>query len=309
MWAFLFPGQGSQFVGMGRDLVEAFPVARRLFEEADEILGAPLSRICFEGPEEELVKTVNTQPAIYLHSMAVLRVLEERGLRPQAAAGHSLGEYSACVASGALEHADAIRLVRRRGELMYAAGLSRPGAMAAVLGLPEAALAEALAEGGSAGTVVAANLNSPGQVVISGDPPAVEKAVEAARGRGAKRALRLPVSGAFHSPLMEPAAEGLRAALDAVRIRDAAIPVFANATAAPARSAEEIRRALEAQLVSPVRWEESMRAMLASGAGRFVEAGPGKVLRGLLRSIERDAWIESAGDPASVAALLEAASV
>ena len=302
----MFPGQGSQFVGMGRDLRDAFPSVRALYEEADEILGAPLSRVCFEGPEDELVKTVNTQPAIYLHSIAVLRLLEERGHRPEAVAGHSLGEYSACVAAGAIEHRDALRLVRRRGELMFQAGLERPGAMAAVLGLSEGALEEALAEARAAGTVVAANLNSPGQVVISGDPPAVEKAMETARARGAKRAMRLPVSGAFHSPLMRPAAEGLRAALAEVPIRDAAVPVFGNATAAPARDAARIREALEAQLVSPVRWEESVRAMRAAGVMQFLEVGPGKVLRGLVRNIDREVAVESIGDPASLEAFAAA---
>jgi len=302
----VFPGQGSQFVGMGRDLRDAFPSVRALYEEADEILGAPLSRVCFEGPEDELVKTVNTQPAIYLHSIAVLRLLEERGHRPEAVAGHSLGEYSACVAAGAIEHRDALRLVRRRGELMFQAGLERPGAMAAVLGLSEGALEEALAEARAAGTVVAANLNSPGQVVISGDPPAVEKAMETARARGAKRAMRLPVSGAFHSPLMRPAAEGLRAALAEVPIRDAAVPVFGNATAAPARDAARIREALEAQLVSPVRWEESVRAMRAAGVMQFLEVGPGKVLRGLVRNIDREVAVESIGDPASLEAFAAA---
>jgi len=306
MRAFLFPGQGSQFVGMGRDLRDAFPAVRALYEEGDEILGAPLSRVCFEGPEDELVKTVNTQPAIYLHSIAVLRLLEERGHRPEAVAGHSLGEYSACVAAGAIEHRDALRLVRRRGELMFQAGLERPGAMAAVLGLSEGALEEALAEARAAGTVVAANLNSPGQVVISGDPPAVEKAMETARARGAKRAMRLPVSGAFHSPLMRPAAEGLRAALAEVPIRDAAVPVFGNATAAPARDAARIREALEAQLVSPVRWEESVRAMRAAGVMQFLEVGPGKVLRGLVRNIDREVAVESIGDPASLEAFAAA---
>jgi [acyl-carrier-protein] S-malonyltransferase len=285
---------------MGRDLAEAFPAVRAFYDEADDILGVRLSRICFDGPEEELVKTVNTQPAIYLHSVAVLRLLIERGFRPGAVAGHSLGEYSACVAAGALDHADALRLVRRRGELMYEAGLGRPGAMAAVMGLDGPLLDEALEAGREAGTVVAANLNSPGQVVLSGDPAAVEKAMEAAKAFGAKRAMRLAVSGAFHSPLMEPAAAGLREALDRVPIRDAAIPVFANVTAAPGRTAAQIRDALAAQLVSTVRWEESMRAMLAAGAGRFLEVGPGKVMRGLLRNIDRDAPIESIGDPASL---------
>jgi [acyl-carrier-protein] S-malonyltransferase len=293
---FLFPGQGSQFVGMGAALHRESATARRVFEEAGEALGMDLARLCFEGPEDELVKTKNTQPAILTHSVAVMRELAERGVTPRGAAGHSLGEYSAYVAAGSLSLADAVRLVRRRGELMYEAGLARPGSMAAILGLDGDTVTAVCAKVVD-GTVVPANLNSPGQVVISGDPPAVEKAMALAKEAGAKRAVPLPVSGAFHSPLMEPASRGLEEALAGVAIAPARIPVVANATAAVVTEPEAIRASLVNQLLSPVRWEASMRALVAAPGGPFVEAGPGKVLKGLLRSIDREASCEAAGDP------------
>ncbi len=307
--AFLFPGQGAQTVGMGRALAEAFASARATFEAADRALGFPLSRICWEGPEDELRKTVNAQPALLTHSVAVGRLFEAAGLRPQWAAGHSLGEYSACVAAGALDFEDAVRLVHRRGALMYQAGLDRPGAMAAILGLARENVESACAEAAAVGVVLAANLNAPGQVVISGEIAAVERACEIARAKGAKRAIRLEVSGAFHSPLMESAAAGLGAALDAVTIRDARCPVVTNVDAQPARKADAIRAALKAQLLGAVRWEDSMRRMRAEGAEGFVELGTGKVLRGLLRTIDREAPSWSAEDPESVSATLSALGV
>jgi len=300
--AFLFPGQGAQSVGMGRALAEAFPEARDAFETADRVLGAPLTRVCWEGPAEELKKSVNTQPALLAHSVAAWRLLDAAGVTPDFVAGHSLGEYSACVAAGALDYEDALRLTRRRGELMYQAGLDRPGAMAAVLGLAGPEVEAACAEAASAGIVRAANFNAPGQVVISGEPAAVDAACERAKARGAKRAIRLEVSGAFHSPLMAPAAQGLAEALAGVTIRDARCPIVSNAWARPVRAAADLRRALEEQLLSSVRWEESMRWLRAEGVEGFVELGTGKVLRGLLRTLDAAATSWNVEDPDSLAA-------
>lgn len=292
--ALLFPGQGSQYVGMGADLVEQFKEAREIFESADSILDFPLSKICFDGPEEALKETRNTQPAIFVHSVAVLEILKSRGELPfGATAGHSLGEYSAYVAAGALSFADALRLVRRRGELMFEAGTERPGTMAAVLGITPEGLTEALSK--VDGVVVPANLNSPGQVVISGEVGAVEEAMERCKEAGAKRVRALVVSGAFHSPLMEGAAQGLDAALAGVEIKPSRVPVYANALAAPAGGPEDIRESLSAQLLSPVRWEETIRNMRSSGFERFVEIGPGKVLSGLARNIDRAATTMTIG--------------
>jgi [acyl-carrier-protein] S-malonyltransferase len=304
--AFLFPGQGAQKVGMGRALAEAFPAARAVFEEADRVLGVSLSRLCWEGPEEELKKTVNTQPALLSHSVAALRLLEARGVRPVFAAGHSLGEYSACVAARTMEFADALLLTRRRGELMYRAGLERAGAMAAVLGLDAATVEAVCGEASARGVVVAANYNAPGQVVVSGEPAAVDAACERAKARGARRAMRLEVSGAFHSPLMAPAAAGLAEALDRVPLRDASVRVVANVSAQPVSGAEEIRAALRAQLLGAVRWEQSMRFLVGAGVDAFVEVGTGAVLRGLLRALDREARCLNVEDPESLAATLAA---
>jgi [acyl-carrier-protein] S-malonyltransferase len=245
---------------------------------------------------------MHTQPALLTHSVAALRLLEAAGIRPDRVAGHSLGEYSACVAAGALTFEDALVLTRRRGELMYEAGLARPGAMAAVLGLSSAEVEAACADAAEAGIVRAANLNAPGQVVISGEPAAIDLACEKAKARGAKRAIKLEVSGAFHSPLMEPAAVGLREALANVTIRDARCPVVSNAWARPVQRADEIRRALEEQLLASVRWEESMRLLRAEGVEGFVELGTGKVLRGLLRTIDASATSWNVEDPDSLTA-------
>lgn len=292
MIALLCPGQGSQSVGMGRDLAESFPTARRTFEEADEALGFSLSSLCWEGPESELTLTVNAQPAILVHSIAVWRVLqEEQPLSVGIAAGHSLGEFSAYVAAGAIQFADGVRTVRRRGELMYGSGKERPGTMAAVLGLDDAAAVELCerASADSGATVVPANYNSPGQLVISGDVDAVRRAEEVARELGAKRVIPLNVSGAFHSPLMAVAAEGLREALDAITISAPNFPVVSNVTAQPVAEANAARSLLLEQLTSPVRWVDSVRSMLIAGATQFVEIGPGNVLTGLLKRIERGA--------------------
>jgi len=282
------PGQGAQKVGMGKDLAERFPVAHEMFNRIDAALGVPLSRIMWEGPEVELTLTHNTQPAILAHSAAVWAVVGERlGPTVRAAAGHSLGEYSAYLAIGAIAPEDAARLVRRRGELMHEAGTRRPGAMAAVLGLAtdqvEAACAEATREGEVA---VAANLNAPDQTVLSGDPPAVERAGEGCKSRGAKRVIPLKVSGAFHSPLMQPAVPGLSQALAAAAFAEPRVPVIANASAGAVRSSVDAKRLLADQLTAPVRWVECMRraAAMAEGA-TFVEIGPGNVLSGLLKRI------------------------
>lgn len=283
----LCPGQGSQKVGMGKDLAERFPAARDLFAAVDEALGVSLSTLMWEGPEEELTLTHNAQPAILAHSAAVFAVVKGKLGTPALGLGHSLGEYSAYVAAGALEAASAARLVRRRGELMLEAGKRRPGAMAAVLALDPVQVVEACAEASKDGEVaVAANLNEPGQTVISGDPAAVERAGEGCKARGAKRVIALKVSGAFHSPLMTPAVTGLREALAATAFRDPKFPVIANATAHPVTVAADATRLLAEQLTAPVRWSESVRAAAAQVAGAsWIEMGPGAVLGGLLKKI------------------------
>lgn len=282
--AFLFPGQGSQYVGMGKDLCEADPRVREIFLRADEVLGVPLSRICFEGPADELTKTKNTQPAIFLHSVALSAVLGDGAAgRAEAVAGHSLGEYSALVHAGALGFEEGLRLVRLRGELMQRAGEERPGTMAAVVGQDRAAVEQACREASSAGIVQCANFNSPGQIVISGSVDGVRKAMEIAKSGGARMVKELTVSGAFHSPLMESARTGLENALEKAEIRDASVPVYANVTAAPEQIAGKIRTLLGAQLTSPVLWESTVTNMIAAGIRRFVEIGPGKVLQGLVK--------------------------
>jgi [acyl-carrier-protein] S-malonyltransferase len=283
----LFPGQGAQKVGMGKDLAEAFPAARDTFLAVDEALNFPLSRTMWEGPVEELQRTHVTQPAILAHSAAVLAVAGSRLPPVAGAAGHSLGEYSAYVAAGTLSAVDAAKLVRRRGELMQEAGERRPGTMAAVLGLATGLVERACSEASSEQeAVVPANLNAPDQTVISGDVAAVERAGKACTALGAKRVVALKVSGAFHSPLMAPAASGLAAALAQTTFAPPAFPVVANASAAAVRDPGQARGLLEAQLTAPVRWVESIQALatLAPGA-RFIEIGPGTVLGGLLKRI------------------------
>lgn len=292
--ALLFPGQGSQFVGMGKDLCERFPAAREVFARADAALDLPLSKIMFEGPEETLRETRNAQPALLTHSLAVWAAMgagwDRAGL---VAAGHSLGEYSAYAVAGALAFEDAVRVVRRRGELMFEAGQKSPGTMAAVMGAGIDAVQEACAAAG--GVVRAANLNSPGQIVISGEIEAVRAAGERLKAAGAKRFIELNVSGAFHSPLMEPAAEGLRATLAAVTVRDAGFPVYANATGEPVTAAAAIRASLVRQLLSPVLWEPTLRALVALRPAGFWEIGPGQVLKGLLRQTDREAACRTLG--------------
>ena len=286
------PGQGAQKVGMGRDLAERFPAAREVFDAVDAALGVPLSRLMWEGPEDELTLTHNAQPAILAHTAAALAVAGPRLLDTvAAAAGHSLGEYTAYVAAGSCRVTDAATLVRRRGELMFAAGTARPGAMAAVLGLPTEQVRAACGDASTDGAVaVAANLNAPDQTVISGDPAGVERAGERCRALGARRVLPLKVSGAFHSPLMAQAVDGLHEALHQVQFADPRFPVVANASAEPVSTGTDAARLLLDQLTAPVRWVECVQrmALLAPGA-RFVEVGPGAVLSGLIRRIVPEA--------------------
>lgn len=288
-------------MGMGRSLFETSSAARAVFQEADATLGFPISRLCFEGPEEELKRTANTQPAILTHSVAALAELREsapdRLEGAVLAAGHSLGEYSACVAAGALSFVDALRLVRRRGELMQEAVPDGAGAMAAIIGLP-AEEVEAVCRDASGGEVVsAANFNSPEQTVIAGHAAAVARASAAALAKGAKRAIPLPVSAPFHSPLMRPARERMTSLLEATDFSDAAIPVVTNVDALPVREGARLRDSLVRQIDSPVRWVESVRRLAGEGVDRGLEIGPGNVLAGLVRRIERGIRVESWGGP------------
>ncbi len=303
--AFLFPGQGSQFVGMGQELARAFPEASHTFEEADDLLGFALSALMFDGPEEELTLTKNAQPAILAHSVAAWRVAGETAGEAAMAAGHSLGEFSAHVAAGTLSFGDALRAVRLRGELMYEAGTKRPGTMAAVLGL---ALDELdgvcrAASRGDDSVVVPANVNSEGQIVISGDLDAVERAMAGATVAGAKRVVPLSVSGAFHSPLMAPAGTGLRAFLEEVDVRSPTLQVYSNVTAAPVTDPSDVRDLLVRQLTSPVLWSDSVLRMVADGAERFFEFGPGNVLTGLNRRNARGLPSAALGTPADIESL------
>jgi [acyl-carrier-protein] S-malonyltransferase len=273
---------------MARDLYDAFPLARDLFAQAQEILGFDLADVCFHGPEERLKQTAITQPAIFVHSAIVSALLRERGVVPDMAAGHSLGEYSALLVAGALSFAEGLRVVKRRGELMQQAGSIAPGTMAAIIGLDEGAVAEICAQAAETGVVQPANFNCPGQVVVSGAVQAVHRAMELARARGAKRVVALVVSGAFHSPLMDYARQHMGEVLAAADIRDAQIPVYANVTARPVRSAAEIRQLLHEQLSRPVLWQNTVQNMMADGATVFYEVGPGNVLTGLLKRINKD---------------------
>ena len=302
---FLFPGQGSQYPGMGRELARDFACARRVFEQADGALGFALSKLCFEGPAETLQLTANTQPAILTVSVAAAEVLRERGARPDFVAGHSLGEYSALVAAGALGFDDAVRLVHKRGEYMQEAVPAGQGAMAALLGLVPSAVEEICRDAAQGQVVSPANLNSPGQVVIAGRREAVERALELAKGRGAKRAMMLNVSAPFHCALMKPAQERLARDLDAVDIRHASVPLMNNVDAQAVQMVPAIRDGLKRQVTAPVRWEESMKALLAQDLRVFIEVGPGKVLSGLLRQIDREATCLRVEDPASLNETLE----
>ncbi len=283
----LFPGQGSQAVGMGRDLAERFPEARAVFQEADDALGFALTRVMWEGPDEELTLTRNTQPALLTHSAAVWAVLRAQGVEAVCAAGHSLGEFSAYHAAGSLTFADAVRAVRRRGELMHEAGQARPGTMAAVLGLDDEIVEGVCHEASSEGSVVvAANFNAPGQVVVSGDVAAVERVSPMLVAAGAKKVAALNVSGAFHSPLMAPAEAGLTEQLEAAEFGAPAFPVASNVDATPVSDPVEARALLVRQLTSSVRWTQCVRTMLGLGVTRFLEVGTGKVLTGMLKRID-----------------------
>ena len=305
--AFLFPGQGSHFVGMGRALAETYPEAREVFAQADQVLGFALSALCFDGPEADLTDTLNQQPALLTASIAALRVIETRApeARPAFAAGHSLGEFSALVAAGSLAFGDAARLVRERGRLMKRAGSLAPGGMAAILSLERDVLA-AVCEEASQATgqrVQIANDNSPGQVVISGDRAALDKAMELARAKGARRVLPLAVTIAAHSALMQPITRSFRGELDAVPFAPMRVPVIGNVYAHPI-DYPDVRDELEAQLTSPVRWSETIQYLVSRGVNRFVEIGPRDVLAGLVRRIDSSVSVMSVGDPVGVELLL-----
>jgi len=306
--AFVFPGQGSQAVGMGKELAETHPVAKETFDEADSILGFSLSQLMWDGPADELNATINTQPALYVHSVAVWRTftLHDRDLGPATVAGHSLGELSALTASGALSFSDGLRLVRTRGELMKRAGELNPGGMAAILGVDIPTLDKVCAEASTAGEIVqVANDNCPGQVVISGHKPALERAMVGAKAAGAKRALALQVSIAAHSPLMDSIQNEWNAAVDACPIEKSQIPVVGNVHAKPMLMANELRADIKAQMQSRVRWTESVQLMLTNGIQAYVEAGNGEVLLGMIKRIDPAAVRIPLGSPKDFVALKE----
>lgn len=299
--AFIFPGQGSQYAGMGKDLAENHKVAREVYSEADDALGFRISELCFNGPEEDLKLTTNTQPAILATSIAALRVVQaEKGYSPDFLAGHSLGEYSALVAAGSLSFADALRTVRARGAFMQEAVPVGTGAMAAILGVEPAVLAEICQEAAQGEIVSPANFNSPGQVVIAGHAQAVNRAIEVAKGRGFRKAMLLPVSAPFHCALMVPAGERLAGTLAQIAVQPLSIPVVTNVDAEPNQDSDRVRDLLVRQVSAPVRWEESMRRMISLGVTSFVEIGPGKVLSGLVKRIDKEVSTANIEDSVSL---------
>ena len=302
--AFIFPGQGSQYAGMGRELAENFADARKVFDISDAALGFRISELCFEGPAAELQLTANTQPAILTVSVAAAAVLSEKGVHPDFVAGHSLGEYSALVAAGSLSLFDAVQLVHKRGQYMQEAVPVGQGAMAAILGLDGAALEEICREAAQGEVVSPANLNSPGQVVIAGSVAAVRRAVELAKGRGAKRAIMLNVSAPFHCALMKPAQDRLSVDLNATHVEDPQVPLVNNVSAQVVTSASVVCEGLKQQVTAPVRWEESIRRLRREGVELFVEVGPGKVLSGLVRQIDRAAECLRVEDSATLRAVM-----
>jgi len=303
--AFVFPGQASQYSGMGKELAEKYPVARAVFDEADKALGFSVSKLCFEGTEDDLKLTANTQPAILTVSVAAARVLAEKSITPDFVAGHSLGEYSALVAAGSLKFADAVKLVRKRGTYMQEAVPAGQGAMAAIMGLSPAVVLDACKRAAEGEICSPANLNSPEQTVISGHAGAVKRAVEIASQLGAKRSMVLPVSAPFHSALMMPAQEKLEKDLNAAEFTELQVPLVTNVDADSIRQGEEARSALIRQVTMPVRWEESMRMLLDEGVNTFVEVGPGRVLTGLMRQIERSVATLNVEDEKSLQATRE----
>ncbi len=294
MIGFIFPGQGSQFVGMGKDLYENFPQCREIFDRADDILSFKLSKICFDGPEELLKQTENTQPALFIHSLAVFELL--KNVEVSAAAGHSLGEYSALTAAESFNFEDGLKIVRKRGELMQQSGNRNPGTMAAIVGLSNEKLTELCESVSNIGVVQPANFNSPGQVVISGSKTAVVKVVELAKRNGAKLAKELVVSGAFHSPLMNYAYENISKELENVTITFPKFPVYSNVTSNPFSEKKEIKKLLIDQIISPVQWENIIKNMIRDGVKKFFEIGSGKVLSGLVKRIDSNIEVSSVGN-------------
>jgi [acyl-carrier-protein] S-malonyltransferase len=308
--AFLFPGQGSQHAGMGKDLAEKFPAARQIFEEADTALGFALSKLCFNGPSDQLELTENTQPAILTVSIAALRVMEREGFpKPDFVAGHSLGEYSALVAAGSLSLTDAIKTVRARGRYMQEAVPVGVGAMAAILGADLDVIISACAEAAEGQVCSAANINSPNQVVIAGDTAAIDRAIALLKDRGAKRAMKLKVSAPFHCALMQPAQERLAVDLNEILFQDVGTPIVTNVDARAISSGAEARDALVRQVSQPVRWLESVEFLISQGVQSLVEIGPGKVLSGLVRQIDRSPRCVNVEDKASLCATREALGV
>ena len=293
--AFLFPGQGSQFVGMGQDFYAASEAARHVFDLADEILGIGLKSLCFAGPETSLKQTAVTQPAVFSHSLAALAVLEEKGIRPAFVAGHSVGEIGALAAAGAISLEDGLRIVGARGQAMQAAGALRPGKMAAIFGLSDDAACDLCESIRDKGVVSPANFNCPGQVVVAGDRAGVDRVLEEAPARGAKRCVELRVSGAFHSALMAPAVAPLASLLETIVFSTPSVPVIPNVTAEPTRDPAHLKRLLLEQVVSPVRWTACVRCLISLGMDRALEVGPGNVLRGLMRRIDRKVSVSGAG--------------